>query len=142
MIRFGIIIALTLGAPVAADTLVAARTIRAQAILGPEDLKMMSQDVLGALGDPAAALGLEARVMLYAGRPIRPGDIGPPALVERNQIVRVYFRNGPITIAIEGRVLTRAGSGDPVRVMNLESRTTVSGTVAQDGTVHVVNRLP
>ncbi|WP_102106665.1 flagellar basal body P-ring formation chaperone FlgA [Oceaniglobus roseus] len=141
MIRAALLFALCT-TPAAADTLAAARVVRAQSIIVPEDLTWLSQDVPGALADPAEVVGKEARVMLYAGRPIRPGDVGPPALVERNQIVKVLFRNGPISIAIEGRALGRAAIGEEIRVMNLDSRTTVSGTVAADGSVIVSHALP
>jgi flagella basal body P-ring formation protein FlgA len=126
-----------LAAPAAADTLVAARTIRAQAILGPADLAMVEAEVPGALADPAEALGMEARVVLYAGRPIRAGDVGPPALVERNQIVPMIYDQSGLTIQTEGRALGRAAAGERVRVMNLGSRSTVSGTVDEAGRVIV-----
>jgi len=125
-----------------ADSVVAARTIRSQAILTPADVTMVSADLTGALSDPDSVIGMEARVVLYAGRPIRPADIGPPAIVERNQIVMVYYRHGALHIMMEGRTLARAGVGDRLRVMNLESRNTVTGTVAEDGSIVVLNVMP
>lgn len=132
-----VLIAITLSAPANAETLVAARTIRSQAILTPADLTLVAKTIPGALGDIDAAIGMETRVVLYAGRPIRPSDIGPPAIIERNQIVTLLFRRGSLTIAADARSLGRAGVGDVLRVMNLNSRTTVSGTVGADGTVTV-----
>ena len=123
--------------PAAADTLIASRTIRAQAILTAADLAVIEKTTPGTLTMAEEALGLEARVVLYAGRPIRPQDIGPPAIVERNQIVTVYFRSGALIIAADARALTRAGVGDLVRVMNLASRNTITGVVREDGTVTV-----
>lgn len=120
-----------------AETLVAARTIRALSVLMPEDLAVIADEVPGALSDPGAAVGLEARTMLYQGRPIRPEDIGPPALVERNGLVVLVFRRGGLTITAEGRALGRGGAGDRVRVLNLSSRTAVTGTVDPDGRVSV-----
>ena len=128
--------------PVSADSVVAARTIRSQAILTPEDVAMVPADLPGALADPDSVIGQESRVVLYAGRPIRAADIGPAALVERNQIVTVYYRQGPLNIAMEGRILARAAVGDRIRVMNLESRNTVTGTVTADGSILVLNALP
>ncbi|WP_108483860.1 flagellar basal body P-ring formation chaperone FlgA [Oceaniglobus ichthyenteri] len=125
-----------------ADSVVAARTIRSQAILGPADLTMVTADLPGTFSNPDDVIGMEARVVLYAGRPIRASDIGPPALVERNQIVMVYYRAGPLNIVMEGRTLARAGVGDRLRVMNLESRNTVTGIVSQDGSIIVTNTLP
>ena len=90
-----------------------------------------------AFADPAAVLGQEARVAIYAGRPVLAGDIGPPALVERNQTVTLVYSRGALTILAEGRSLGRGGAGDSLRAMNIASRTTVTGRVAGDGTVHV-----
>lgn len=128
---------ISLALPAAADTVVATRTIRAMAVIGPEDVALAPGSVPGTLGEPADALGMEARVTLYAGRPIRAADIGPPAVVERNQIVPLVYQAGPLSILTEGRALARAGIGDTIRVMNLASRSTVSGRVRPDGTVVV-----
>jgi flagella basal body P-ring formation protein FlgA len=141
MIR-ALVIGLLLAPAAWADSVVAARTIRSQAILTPADVSMVSADLPGALSDPNRVVGMEARVVLYAGRPIRHEDIGPPAIVERKQIVVVHYRQGPLNISMEGRALARAGAGDRLRVMNLESRNSVTGTVAEDGSIHVMNALP
>ena len=119
--------------PVAADILVAARTIPARTIIGPDDILLRDLNVLGAIDSPALAVGQESRVALYAGRPIRAGDIGPPAVVERNQIITLVYRRGGIVISTEGRALERAGPGDFIRVMNLTSRTTVSAQIDAAG---------
>lgn len=121
----------------AADSLVATRTIRAQSVLAPEDMTLVAAAIPGALTDPRQAVGSEARVTLYAGRPIRMGDLGPPALIDRNQIVPLAYQSGALTILAEGRALARGGEGDVIRVMNLASRTTVSGRIAADGSVMV-----
>lgn len=119
------------------DSLVATRTIRAQSVIGPDDVALVAADIPGAISDAEAALGLEARVSLYAGRPIRPKDVGPPAIVERNQIVPMRYAAGSLTILTDGRALVRGRAGDVIRVMNLASRTTVTGQIADDGTVQV-----
>lgn len=124
-------------APIPADTLVAARMIRAQQVLTPEDVALRAGDVPGALGELGQAVGLEARANLYAGRPIRPGDVGPPALVERNQQVVLNYHHAGLAITTEGRALGRGGVGEQIRVMNLASRTTVTGTVLVDGSITV-----
>lgn len=117
------------------ETVVAARTIRAQAILTPGDLSLIAQDIAGAYVSFDEVVGQEARVVLYAGRPVRIDDVGPPAIVERNQIVTLVYRTGVLEIATEARALARAGVGDRLRVMNLTSRNTVTGWVMPDGSV-------
>ncbi|MGC8201121.1 flagellar basal body P-ring formation chaperone FlgA [Aliiroseovarius sp. PTFE2010] len=122
---------------VCADVLVPTRTIRAQQILSAADVKAIQGDIPGMLIDTREAVGQEARVVLYAGRPIRVEDVGPPAIVERNQIVPLVYRNATLTLKTDARALARGGIGDSIRVMNLSSRTTVTGIVAPDGSVQV-----
>lgn len=123
--------------PAWADYLVPLRTIRAKAIVNPEDLALKKGEIHGALSNPSEVVGMEARVALYAGRPLRPGDVGPPAIIERNDLVTLIFRQGVLSIAAEGRALGRGSAGEAVRVMNLSSRTTVTGRVKEDGSVEV-----
>jgi flagella basal body P-ring formation protein FlgA len=118
-------------------SVVAARAIRAREIIGPSDVALRPDPTPGALTDIADAVGMEARVSLYAGFPVRPGDIGPPAMVERNGLVTLSFRSGGLVIDTEGRAMGRAGLGERVRVMNMDSRNTVTGVVTGPSTVEV-----
>ncbi len=129
--------ALLAGMPLPAETLVATRTIRATTLIGPGDVVVIRETHPGALSALDEAVGQEARVALYPGRPIRPGDVGPAAVVDRNGIVPLVFRRGGLTILAEGRALGRGAPGETVRVMNLSSRSTVTGVIAPDGSVHV-----
>ena len=128
---------LILGSPTLADVLVPLRTIRAKEIISSGDIAVKPVDVPGALSEPSAVIGKEARVALYAGRPLRPGDVGPPALIDRNEIVSLLFKRGGLEIMTEGRALDRAAAGETVRVMNLSSRTTITGFVRADGSIEV-----
>lgn len=132
-----LVLLLSLAAPVSAESLVATRTIRAKSLIAPEDLTLVSAALPGALTDPAQAVGLEARVSIYAGKPVRAGDLGPPTLVDRNQLVTLIYVSGGLAIATEGRALSRGAEGDEVRVMNLGSRNTVKGRIGPDGAVYV-----
>lgn len=125
--------------PALADSLVATRTIRAQTTIVAEDFASVDADIPGALSDPAAAIGQEAKVTIYAGRALTADSIGAAALVERNQTVSLVFRSGGLSILTEGRALSRGGAGDVIKVMNLSSRTTVSGIIRTDGTVSVTS---
>ena len=128
---------LLVGAPLAAETLVATRTIRPQEIIGAADLALEAITVTGAVADPQLLVGQEARVALYAGRPVRLTDVGPPAVVERNGIVPLVYTQNGLHISTEGRALDRAGPGEIIRVMNIASRTTVSARIGPDGTAYV-----
>ena len=125
------------GALASADTVVALRTIPVRSIITAADLGIVEGLVPGALTEASAAIGLEARVTLYQGRPILSGHLGPPALVDRNEIVVLHYDRHGLKILTEGRALDRAGKGDRVRVMNLTSRVTVTGTVTGPGEISV-----
>jgi flagella basal body P-ring formation protein FlgA len=124
-------------APGFAATVAAVRPIRAQSVVTPSDLTILEDETPGAVASIEEAVGLEAKVTLYPGRPILPSQLGPPALVERNQLVRMVFVRGPLAIEAEGRALDRGGLGERVRIMNLASKQIVIGAVAENGSVEV-----
>ncbi|MGH1355010.1 MAG: flagellar basal body P-ring formation chaperone FlgA [Thalassovita sp.] len=127
-----------LTSPAAADVVVAARTLRPHTMVMEQDVVVKNGSLPGTASDVSQVVGLETRVAVYAGRPIRTGDLSAPAVVERNQIVLLTFSKNGLTIQSEGRSLARAGPGERIRVMNLSSRSTLSGTVQPDGSI-VVN---
>ncbi|MBP7001958.1 flagellar basal body P-ring formation chaperone FlgA [Amaricoccus sp.] len=135
--RRALILALAVAAPVHAASVAPVRAIRAQTVIAAGDLTLLDEETPGAIGSVEEAAGLEAKVTLYPGRPILPSQLGPPALVERNQTVRMVFMRGPLAIEAEGRALDRGGPGERVRVMNLASKQIVTGAVAENGSVEV-----
>lgn len=137
MIRTFIGLLIALPTVLSADVLTSTRVLRPDTIIQPQDIAVLSKDIPGAIKSDTRIIGLETRNTLYPGRPIRIDDIGPVALVKRNQHVKLVFRHGSLTIATEARALQRGGIGDFVRVMNLSSRTTVSGQVSHNGSVIV-----
>ena len=120
-----------------ADSVVATRTIRAQSVVQADDVTLVAAAIPNALGNLTDAVGQEARVSIYAGRPVLASDLGAPAVVDRNQIVPLAYQSGALAILTEGRALARGGVGDVIRVMNLASRSTVSGRISANGTVLV-----
>ncbi|MCB1389177.1 MAG: flagellar basal body P-ring formation protein FlgA [Rhodobacteraceae bacterium] len=133
-----LVLAALLATPVEADVLVAARTLRSGVAIGPGDVILLAETApLGAAQSPDEAVGLEARVTLYAGRPIPLASLGPAAVVERNQLVTLVYQAGALLIRADGRALGRGAEGETVRIMNLASRSTVTGTIAGPGLVSV-----
>ena len=126
-----------LGMSASAQTLVATRTVRANTVLAPADLTIVSKQTSGALRALEEAVGQETRVVLYAGRPIKAEQIGAPALVNRNDVVTLVFRTGGLAIVTEGRALGRGGLDDSIQVMNLASRSIVEGQITAAATVSV-----
>lgn len=120
-----------------AEIIVPTRTIRAKEIIAGEDLMIKNADVAGAVSNPIGLVGQEARITLYPGRPIRVGDVGPAAIVSRNDVVTLIFVQGGLRIATEGRSLGRGAAGETVRAMNMASRMTVTGKILTDGSIEV-----
>ncbi len=123
--------------PVLSETLVATNTIRGATPIRAEDLQIVAEHVPGALRDPSEAIGMEARVNLYPGRAIRPGDLQAPAVIARNDIITLRFMAGGLVILTDGRALDRAATGDRLRVLNLSSRVTVTATATGPGQAQV-----
>ena len=132
-----VLVFLTLATPLQADTLVATRLIRAAQVLGPADVVPSDLRIAGGATELAQVVGMEARVAIYPGRPVRLSELGPAAVVERNDLVSLVFRRGALTIVTDGRALDRGAIGASVQVMNLSSRQSVQGVVRHGGLVDV-----
>ena len=129
-------ILLALAGPALADRVEPVRVIRPQEVIAPGDVILREGPETGLPGLDAV-IGQEARVALYPGRPVRAGDIGPPAPIERNEGGPLVYVQGALRIETEGRALARGGTGEYLRVMNLASRVTVTGRVTEDGRIEV-----
>ncbi len=127
----------TTTAPTWAEVVVAARTIPGKTLIRESDLMLLPETAPDSFSEISELVGLETRVAIYKGRPIPRSAVGPAAVIERNQIVTLIYRHGGLLMTAEARALGRAGVGDTLRVMNIASRKTVSGTVSGDGSVIV-----
>jgi flagellar basal body P-ring formation protein FlgA len=129
-------------APLAAfgESVVALRTLPARTVIASSDITVVAAEIEGAVASADLAIGQELKTTIYAGRPVRAQDLGPQAIVERNQIVVLIYRSGPLTIAAEGRALDKGAEGDIIRAMNLATKSTVSGRITADGTLQVGDR--
>ena len=135
-LQIGLVLAL-LPAVANAESVVALRTIPAKSLVSSADIGLVDAAIDGAITEVEQALGLEVKSTIYAGRPLRRSDLISPTLVERNQTVRLIYSAGSLTIFADGRALERGADGDVIRVMNLSSKTTVSGKIAPDGSIIV-----
>lgn len=116
---------------------IAQRSIMAKTVIGPGDIGISSVIAPGAVTDPEDAIGMETRITLYPGRPIMPGHLREPAVIERNDLVRLSYSAGALWIVTEARALGRGAPGEKVQVMNLDSRAVVTGVIEGPGEVSV-----
>ena len=118
----------------AAQEIKAARNLAARSVLRAEDLLLsapLAPEVL------AAIIGKETRVALYRGRPIALQDLTAPALVERNDVVKLIYKNNGLSLETEGKALGRAALGETIKVMNLNTKAVLWGRVAASALVEI-----
>ena len=139
MTRFAMLFALALlpGATALADTVVAKHLIRPKSIISSQDILVTSATLPNGFAMPEEVIGLEAKALIYPGRPLGAHNLRPPAIIERNAIVTIHFARKGLAITTEGRALDRAAMGETVKVMNLDSRSTLTGLAMSDGSVLV-----
>jgi flagellar basal body P-ring formation protein FlgA len=130
-------------APASAAEVAAAfakRTVRVGTVVTAADVEMRELPEHRASGVAASleqVIGHEVRRNLYANRPILIEDIGTPTVVRRNSLVTLAYRSGALVLTALGRAVDSAGLHEPVRVVNIDSRLTVVGTVTGPGMVRV-----
>lgn len=123
--------------PAWADSVVAMRDISAGAVIIRDDVALVDMEISNALTQVEAVLGATALADISAGRALTIGQIAAPVIVERNARVTLSFQTGALEIRTEGRALSEGGMGDIIEIMNLSSRTRLTGRVGANGIVLV-----
>ena len=100
----------------------------------------MREDQLGTntVLDRASLIGQEAQRSLSAGRALRSGDVKPPRLVRKNDIVTIVLKTAQMTITTQGRALENGAEGDLIRVQNAQSRAHIDAVVSGANKVQVL----
>jgi flagella basal body P-ring formation protein FlgA len=132
-----------LAAPAAAGdplAVFAKRTVRVGAVVGAEDVELRALPEHRAAGVATSlqeVVGHEVRRNLYADRPVMAEDVGAPTVIHRNTLVTLAYRSGALELTALGRAVDSAGLHEAIRVVNVDSRLTVVGTVTGPGMVRV-----
>lgn len=92
--------------------------------------------------DRMQAIGLAARNVLQAGRPLRSAELTKPEIVQRNQTVTMVYDAPGITLTMRGKALEGGAEGDTISVLNEQSKRTMQGTVVAPGHVAVTALQP
>ena len=82
-------------------------------------------------------VGKIARRTLLPGKPILVSAVNEPHLVQRGVPAMLVFSTGGLEILATGTPLEPGGIGDFIKVRNVDSGITVSGTVLADGRIRV-----
>jgi flagella basal body P-ring formation protein FlgA len=143
-VRFACGLVFALGAPAAADDMLAPAP---KAIIYPGD--PISEDMLveaplapPSYGGPVAmavedVIGMVATRTLLPGHSIPMSALSPPRLVRTGAKVKLIYIDGALVITTEGDALQDGFVGQNVKVRNEDSGVTLSGRVRSDGSVLV-----
>lgn len=110
-------------------------------VLRPEHIVMRPLPIQQA--DAQGVAGLNQLVGMALNRQSRDGmllrasDVSVPLAVAKNDLVTIYYRQGPMTLTVKGQAVTGAAEGAPLQVLNLVSRRVISATVVAPGAVEV-----
>jgi flagella basal body P-ring formation protein FlgA len=115
--------------------LVYARNIMAGEIISPADLEW-SDDAIGASdtpGEPQAVTGKAARRPLRAGAVCEMHDLDSPKIVHRNEVIDVAYEDDGVRVVLEAKAMSDASVGDPVQVMNIQSKKVIEAVASGPG---------
>jgi flagella basal body P-ring formation protein FlgA len=115
--------------------------LAAGTILTPADIVMRPISAKYAetagFADPSQLVGMQLNRQSREGMLLKPSDVSTPALIARNDLVTIYFRQGPMTLTVKGQALTNAVTGAPVQVLNLMSKRVITAKALAAGAVEV-----
>ncbi len=82
-------------------------------------------------------IGMVANRTLPAGRPLRDGDCTAPPVVSEGQYVKIIAQKGHLHISANGIAKSSGGSGEVIRVKNINSNKLIYAKVKEPGIVSV-----
>ncbi len=92
----------------------------------------------GIIVDANKLIGMTAKRMLIAGRPIKEMEVIAPQMVERGQIVTLSLNKGTMNISTKVKALENGAKGDVIRVVNLSSNKSLQAIVIDNNRVGTV----
>lgn len=81
--------------------------------------------------------GLTTVRPLPAGQPINRLHVKATAAVNRNDMVDIRYTRGAVELTVKGQALEDGQIGQTIKVINPATRTTLAGTVRENGVVEI-----
>ncbi len=81
------------------------------------------------IADAQKLIGMTARRMLVAGRPIKQSELVAPLAIERGDLLTLSLKMGTMNITTQVKALQNGAKGDVIRVVNLSSNKTLQARV-------------
>jgi flagella basal body P-ring formation protein FlgA len=108
------------------EVLTYTRSLMAGDIVQPSDLAFAKvlrfQVPADAPRDATDVIGKVARRPLRDGSPVAAHDLSTPLVIKRDDIVEVAYRDGGISLILQGKAMADAASGEPIAVQNTTSK--------------------
>lgn len=118
-----------------------AASLPAGTVLHPEHFVMRPLPL--AQADALGVPRIEQLVGMALNRPSREGvlikssDVSTPLAVAKNDLVTIYYRQGPMTLTVKGQAITGGAAGNNVQILNLMSKRVITATAISPGAVEV-----
>lgn len=89
--------------------------------------------------DAQQLIGMTARRMIVAGRPIRAAEIVAPQIIGRGDVVTLSLSDGVLNLTTQAKALEGGAKGEFIRVVNTGSNQTLQAMVTGEKEVQIVN---
>ncbi len=90
------------------------------------------------IADASQIIGMTARRMIIAGRPIKQTDITATQIIKRGSLVMLSLNSGAMSLTTQVKALENGAKGDVIRVVNTLSNKTLQAIVTGDNEVAVM----
>lgn len=121
---------------------VATRPLAARTQVASTDVAIKEHDIAGLpagyVTDPAAVVGRILLRPLAQGEPVEGNQLQAQTLIERGQLVTLYWQSSGLRVSARGEAKTAAAADGRVRVRNLSSGRELEGVVRGEGLVEVL----
>ena len=103
-------------------------------VMRPISLQQADAQGIAPLGQ---LVGMALNRQSREGMLVRASDVSTPLAVAKNDLVTIYYRQGPMTLTVRGQAVTGAAEGSPLQVLNLISRRVITAKAIAPGAVEV-----
>ncbi len=88
--------------------------------------------------DAQSLIGMTARRVIVAGRPLQRNDLARPQVIERGELVTMFLKYGGMRLTTQVKALENGSMGDVIRVVNIESSENLQAIVTGKRAVEVI----
>lgn len=89
------------------------------------------------VADPEKLVGMTARRVVLAGRPVKNSDLIAPQIIERGQYLTLSLKNNMMNLTTQVKALENGAKGDIIRVLNTSSNQTLQAIVLSNSEAQV-----